>query len=63
MAAKLGVAIPPAGGTPTANWIRLGRPISAFDLIADVLAAGGLGWIEALRTGPGEDSVLLLDPT
>ncbi len=57
MAAKLGVAVPLAG-SPTAEWIRLGHPATAFELIKDWLAEGGLGRIQPLWSGPADTTVL-----
>ncbi len=58
MAAKLRVAAPVAGVAPTGDWLRLGRPASAFDLVADLLAQGGLGRIQSLYAGPADTTVL-----
>lgn len=57
MAAKLAVA-PPGAGSPTADWLRLGHPRSAFELVADWLAEGGLGAIQPLWPGPSDTTVL-----
>lgn len=59
MAAKLGVAQVDANGLPTGEWVRLERPDSAFDLIADLLAQGGLGLLSPLWLGPEDDGVIL----
>jgi hypothetical protein len=56
MAAKLGVAVPT--GPPTSDWVRLGRPESAFELVKDWLDEGGLGRIQPLWPGPSDTSVL-----
>jgi hypothetical protein len=57
MAAKLAVAAPGAG-SPSADWLRLGRPESAFQLVNDWLQEGGLGFIQPLWPGPSDTSVL-----
>jgi len=57
MAAKLGV-IPLVGGLPSGDWLRLGRPESAFELVSDRLSAGGLGLIQPLWPGPSDSTVL-----
>lgn len=57
MAAKM--AIPtPAAGAPAADWLRLGHPVSAFELVTDWLNEGGLGQIQPLWPGPSDSSVL-----
>lgn len=57
MAAKL--AIPdPGTGSPTADWLRLGHGESAFQLVSDWLAEGGLGAIVPFWPGPADTSVL-----
>lgn len=61
MAAKLGITQPIPGGQPSPEWVRLSRPIGAFQLIADMLAQGGLGRIEPFWEGPTDDSVLPTD--
>ena len=58
MADKLAVQIP-AGRVPgSADWLRLMRPRSAFSLVSDLLAQGGLGRILPLWAGPSDTSVL-----
>jgi hypothetical protein len=57
MAAKMNIA-PPVGPTPSGEWVRLGRPESAFALVSDWLAEGGLGNILPLWPGPSDSSVL-----
>lgn len=57
MAAKLGVALPVPGVAPTADWDRLGRPRSAFAMVADLLGQGGQGRIEPLWQGRTDDSI------
>jgi len=58
MAAKLKVQAPAPGTAPSGEWLRLGRPDSAFDLVADLLAQGGLGRIQSLYAGPSDTTVL-----
>jgi hypothetical protein len=58
MAAKLRVQAPAAGATPSGEWLRLARPGSAFELVQNWLAAGGLGFIQPLYPGPADDAVL-----
>jgi len=57
MAAKMAI---PAPGTaaPSADWLRLGHPESAFQLVTDWLSEGGLGQIQPLWPGPSDNSVL-----
>ena len=57
MAAKM--AIPsPGANSPTADWLRLGHPDSAFELVSDWLSEGGLGQIQSLWPGPSDTTVL-----
>jgi hypothetical protein len=56
MAAKLAIA--PPTGSPTADWLRLGTPQSAFELVTDWLAEGGLGVLQPLWPGPSDTTVL-----
>jgi hypothetical protein len=58
MAAKLGIQPPAPGAAPSGEWLRLARPASAFDLVADLLAQGGLGRIQPLYAGPSDAAVL-----
>jgi hypothetical protein len=58
MAAKLGVTATDAAGNPTADWLRLQRPESAFDLVADLIRQGGLGRLAPLWLGPTDTNVL-----
>jgi hypothetical protein len=63
MAAKLRIAAP-AGGQPlSGEWVRLGRPASAFDVVYDLLAQGGYGRIQSLWPGPSDTSVLPAQPS
>jgi hypothetical protein len=57
MAAKLAIPAPGAG-SPSADWLRLGHPETAFQLVSDWLAEGGLGQIQPLWPGPSDNSVL-----
>lgn len=57
MAAKLGLAAPGLA-TPSGDWLRLGRSESAFQLVADWLAEGGLGAILPPHPGPSDATVL-----
>ena len=57
MAAKMAIPAPGAD-TPSADWLRLGHPESAFQLVVDWLAEGGLGYIQPLWPGPLDTSVL-----
>jgi hypothetical protein len=57
MAAKMAIAAPGAS-TPSADWLRLGQPESAFQLVTAWLSQGGLGFIQPLWTGPADTSVL-----
>jgi hypothetical protein len=57
MAASM--AIPSLGaGSPTADWLRLGKPESSFELVSDWLGEGGLGAIQPLWPGPSDTTVL-----
>ena len=57
MAAKMAIQ-PPGAGSPSADYLRLGHPASAFQLVTDWLAEGGLGQIQPLWPGPADTSVL-----
>jgi len=59
MASKLGVGPLDGAGLPDPDFIRLGRPASAFDLISDLLRQGGLGKLDPLWVGPTDMSVTL----
>jgi hypothetical protein len=56
MAAKM--AIPAPVSTPSPDWLRLGHPQSAFDLVTDWLKEGGRGKIQPLWPGPSDNTVL-----
>ena len=57
MAARMGVQ-PPGTGSPGGDWLRLGRPGPAFELVSDYLREGGLGQIQPLWPGPSDSTVL-----
>jgi hypothetical protein len=57
MATKLALATP-LPGSPNADWIRLGHPATAFDLVKDLLSERGLGRIQPLWSGPADTSIL-----
>lgn len=57
MAAKMAIAAPGAG-SPTADWLRLGKPQSSFELVSDWLSEGGVGFIQPLWPGPSDTTVL-----
>lgn len=52
MANKIGVPIATSTANTTALWTRLAQPESAFDVLADLLAQGGLGRISPVWAGP-----------
>ena len=60
MAAKLHVPAPATGQPLDGEWVRLGKPISAFDVVNDLLAQGGYGRIQSIWPGPpaADNSVL-----
>ncbi len=58
MAAKLQVKPTDSGGLPTAEWLRLQSPSSAFDLISDLVIAGGLDRLAPLWLGPTDATVI-----
>jgi len=57
MAAKMAIA-PPSTASPSAEWLRLGHTISAFQLVSDWLSEGGLGKIQSFWPGPADTTVL-----
>jgi len=57
MAAKMAITIPTTG-SPSADWLRLGRPDSAYQLVSDWLNEGGLGFIQSLWPGPADTTIL-----
>jgi hypothetical protein len=62
MAAKLNVPAPAPGQPLSAEWVRLGRPASAFDVVKDLLDQGGFGRIQSIWPGPPDNSVLPAQP-
>jgi hypothetical protein len=62
MAQKLKVRPPAPGAPPPSDWIQLARPASAFEVVADLLAQGGLGRIQPLYAGPSDTTVLPANP-
>jgi hypothetical protein len=61
MAAKMAIA-PPGAASPSADWLRLGHPLSAFQLVTDWLNDGGLGRIQPFWPGPADTTVLAASP-
>jgi hypothetical protein len=57
MAAKMAI-VAPGGQSASADWMRLAHPQSAFALVTDWLAQGGLGLIQPLWPGPSDTTVL-----
>jgi hypothetical protein len=57
MAAKMAIAAP-GGATPSGDWLRLGHPLGAFQLVSDWLSEGGLGRIQPLWPGPADTTIL-----
>lgn len=62
MAAKLKVPVPAAGQPLNGEFVRLGQPASAFDVIHDLLAQGGFGRIQSVWPGPPDNSILPAQP-
>lgn len=58
MANKLGIAIPSGPGNSSALWTRLAEPDGAFDVLADLLATGGLGRCSPVWAGPADTHVI-----
>jgi hypothetical protein len=58
MAAKLGISAADSSGLPTPEWLRLQTPAAAFDLVADLVAQGGLGRLGPLWLGPSDATVI-----
>ncbi|MFZ3015187.1 MAG: hypothetical protein WA045_15900, partial [Nitrospira sp.] len=53
----------PAPGQPlSAEWVRLGSPAAAFDVMKDLLNYGGFGRIQSIWPGPPDNSVLPAQP-
>ncbi|MDX1417027.1 MAG: hypothetical protein R3293_22675 [Candidatus Promineifilaceae bacterium] len=62
MATRLKVTPPDANTPLSGDWIRLGRPASTFDVVADFLAQGDLGRIQPLYPGPSDKTILPVGP-
>lgn len=58
MAAKLGIPVPSGPAGSSALWTRLAEPDAAFDVLADLLAAGGQGRCSAVFAGPTDNTVI-----
>jgi len=64
MAAKMNIPAPAQGQPLSGEWVRLGSPASAFDVVADLLAQGGFGRIQSIWSGPpaSDNSVIAAQP-
>ena len=62
MAAKLNLPAPSLGQPLSGEWVRLGQPVSTFELVRDLLEQGGLGRIQSIWSGPSDNSVLPAQP-
>jgi len=64
MAAKMNIPAPAPGQPLNGEWVRLGSPIAAFDVVSDLLAQGGFGRIQSLWSGPpvSDNSVVAAQP-
>jgi hypothetical protein len=58
MATRLGITIPTGPANTTALWTRLAEPDSAFYVLADLLAGGGLGRCAPVWAGPTDTLVI-----
>jgi hypothetical protein len=58
LATRLGIPIPTSAADTSALWTRLAEPESAYDVLVDLLSAGGLGRCSAVYAGPTDTSVL-----
>jgi hypothetical protein len=58
LATRLGVPIPSSPATTTALWTRLAEPESAYDVLRDLLSAGGLGRCQPVFAGPTDTAVI-----
>ncbi len=58
MAAKLQVTPTDSNGAPTPEWLRLQSPAAAFDLIQDLVIAGGLNKLAPIWLGPTDATVI-----
>jgi hypothetical protein len=52
MAAKMNIPAPAPGQPLSGEWVRLGAPASAFDVVSDLLEQGGFGRIQSIWPGP-----------
>jgi hypothetical protein len=57
MASKLGVPVPAGPDGTSALWTRLAEPEGAFDVLSELLAAGGLGRCTPVWAGPTDTRV------
>jgi hypothetical protein len=64
MATKINIPAPAPGQPLNGEWVRLGSPASAFDVVSDLLAQGGFGRIQSIWPGPptSDNSVLAVEP-
>lgn len=62
MAAKMNIPAPSGLQPLNGEWVRLGRPASAFDVVHDLLEQGGYGRIQSIWSGPPDNSVLAAQP-
>lgn len=64
MAAKLNVPAPAPGLPLSGEFVRLGAPASAFDVVLDLLEQGGFGRIQSIWPGPpaSDTSVVAAQP-
>lgn len=64
MAAKMNVPAPAAGQPLSGEWVRLGSPAGAFDVVHDLLEQGGFGRIQSIWPGPpaSDNSVQAAQP-
>jgi len=61
MATKMAITAPGAA-SPSADWLRLGHPVSAFQLVTEWLGEGGLSKIQSFWPGPADTTVLPATP-
>ena len=64
MAAKMKIPDPATGAPLSGEWVRLGRPASAFDVVHDLLDQGGFGRIQNVWPGPpaSDNSIATAQP-
>ncbi|HMF97039.1 MAG TPA: hypothetical protein VKE96_22225 [Vicinamibacterales bacterium] len=62
MAAKLNVPAPAAGQPLSGEWVRLGSPAGAFDVVHDLLEQGGFGRLQSIWPGPPDHDVATAQP-